>query len=117
MHRIRSDELWHFHMGDALELIDITPDGTLTTTVLGHDVADGNTLQAVVPAGRWFGARLARPAKDAFVLMGCTVTPGFDFADFEIAHRDALLNAFPQHTTIIKALTVEKRTGRDSNPR
>ena len=125
LHRIRSDELWHFHMGDAMEVIDITRDGALTTTVLGHDVADGNTLQSVVPAGRWFGARLARPAKDAFALMGCTVAPGFDFADFEIAHRDTLLNAFPQHTAIIKAMTrpeqmtspAEKRTGRDSNPR
>ena len=105
LHRIRSDELWHFHMGDALEVIDITPDGALTTTVLGHDVADGNTLQSVVPAGHWFGARLARPAKDAFALVGCTVAPGFDFADFEMADRDAILNAFPQHQAIIKAMT------------
>ena len=124
LHRIRSDELWHFHMGDALEVIDITPEGVLTTTVLGHDVADGNTLQSVVPAGRWFGARLARPARDAFALVGCTVAPGFDFADFEMADRDAMLNAFGQHDAIIKALTrptnvvaAKKRTGRDSNPR
>ncbi len=109
LHRIKSDELWHFHMGDALEVIDITVDGALTTTVLGHDVADGNTLQSVVPAGRWFGARLARPAKDAFALVGCTVAPGFDFADFEIAHRDALLNAFGQHQAIIRAMTRPER--------
>ena len=105
LHRIRSDELWHFHMGDALEVIDITPDGALTTTVLGHDVAAGETLQSVVPAGRWFGARLARPAEDAFALVGCTVAPGFDFADFEMADRDAILNAFPQHRAIITAMT------------
>ena len=124
LHRIKSDELWHFHMGDALEVIDITGDGALTTTILGHDVADGNTLQCVVPAGRWFGARLARPANDAFALVGCTVAPGFDFADFEIAHRNALLDAFGQHETIIRAMTrperrrpSTKRTGRDSNPR
>ncbi len=124
LHRIKSDELWHFHMGDPLEVIEITPDGTLTTTVLGHDVAAGNTLQSVVLAGRWFGARLAAPAGDAFALVGCTVAPGFDFADFEIADRDALLTVFPQHTEIITAMTRpgvdvagEKRTGRDSNPR
>ncbi len=105
LHRIRSDELWHFHMGDALEVIDITPEGVLTTTVLGHDVAAGNTLQSVVPAGRWFGARLARPARDAFALVGCTVAPGFDFADFEMADRNTMLDAFGQHDAIIKALT------------
>ncbi len=106
LHRIRSDELWHFHMGDALEVIDIAGDGALTTTVLGHDVADGNALQCVVPAGRWFGARLASPRQeDAFALMSCTVAPGFDFADFELADRDELLNAFPQQDAIIKALT------------
>ena len=111
-------------MGDALEVIDITPQGVLTTTVLGHDVANGDTLQSVVPAGRWFGARLARPARDAFALVGCTVAPGFDFADFEMADRDAMLDAFGQHDAIVKALTrptngvgEEQRTGRDSNPR
>ena len=76
---------------------------------LGHDVTDGNTLQCVVPAGRWFGARLARSAKDAFALVGCTVAPGFDFADFEIARRNALLDAFPQHETVIRAMTRPER--------
>jgi hypothetical protein len=104
-HRIKSDELWHFHLGDPLEVIEINPDGTLTTTVLGHDVVAGNTLQSVVPAGRWFGARLATPTTDAFALVGCTVAPGFEFADFEIARREALLKAFPQHAAIIKAMT------------
>ena len=104
-HRIRSDELWHFHMGDALDVIDIAPDGALNTAVLGHDVAGGERLQSVVPAGRWFGARLSRPRSDAFTLVGCTVAPGFDFADFEIAGREDLLAAFPQHDSIIKALT------------
>ncbi len=104
-HRIRSDELWHFYMGDALEVIDIAPDGVLTTTVLGHDVTGGDTLQSVVPAGRWFGARLSKPRPDAFALVGCTVAPGFDFADFEIAERDKLVAEFPEHAQVIKAMT------------
>ena len=103
LHRIKSDELWHFHMGDALEVIEITPDGTLTTTVLGHDVAAGNTLQSVVPAGRWFGARLATPATDAFALVGCTVAPGFDFADFRLNTAEELHCDFPAHREIIDA--------------
>ena len=105
LHRLRSDELWHFHSGDALEVIDIASDGVLTTTVLGHNIADGETLQSVVPGGRWFGARLARPRPGAYALVGCTVAPGFDFADFEIARRADLLAAFPQHDATITAMT------------
>ena len=104
-HRIRCDELWHFHMGEPLELVEITQDGRLTTTILGHDLANGARLQAVVPAGRWFGARLGEPRPDAFALLGCTVAPGFDFADFDLAGRDELLALFPQHEAIIQAMT------------
>jgi predicted cupin superfamily sugar epimerase len=105
LHRLRSDEVWHFHLGAALELVEITAGGRLAVTRLGPDVAAGEVLQAVVPAGRWFGTRLAAPRPDAFALAGCTVAPGFDFADLEMARRDGLVAAHPQHEAIIRALT------------
>lgn len=102
LHRIASDELWHFYLGDPLEVVEISSDGVLTTTVLGPG---GATFQAVVPAGSWFGARLVEPRADAFALAGCTVAPGFEFSDFEIARRDDLAAGFPQHEAIIAAMT------------
>ena len=105
LHRLRSDELWHFHAGDALEIVDLAPEGPLTTTVLGPAVDNGESLQAVVPAGHWFGARLVSPRAGAYALVGCTVAPGFDFADFQIADRENLLDEFPQHAEVIRAMT------------
>jgi predicted cupin superfamily sugar epimerase len=74
-------------------------------TRLGPNLAGGEVPQAAVPAGHWFGARLAETRPDAFALVGCTVAPGFDFADFEPARRDEMLAAHPQHETLIRALT------------
>ncbi len=105
LHRICSDELWHFYLGEPLELVEITSDGRLTTTLLGHDITAGTRPQAVIPAGSWFGSRLARPSSHAFALVGCTVAPGFDFADFELAARGELLAAYPQHEDMIRAMT------------
>jgi predicted cupin superfamily sugar epimerase len=109
LHRLRCDELWHAYLGTALEVVQITAGGSLAVTRLGSDVAAGELPQAVVPAGHWFGARLADPRPDAFALAGCTVAPGFDFADLELARRDDLIAAYPQHEAIIRALT---RAGR-----
>lgn len=105
LHRIRSDECWHFYLGRTLEIVEITTDGRLVLTRLGTDIAAGEVPQSVVPAGHWFGARLADPRPDAFALVGCTVAPGFDFADFEMANRADLRAAVPQHATIIEAMT------------
>ncbi len=105
LHRIRSDEVWHFHMGEPLEVVEISDAGQLSVTVLGHDLAGGAALQAVVQAGRWFGARLAEPRPGAFAVAGCTVAPGFDFDDFEVGGRNALIEAFPLHEAIITAMT------------
>ena len=106
LHRIRSDELWHFYLGSTLEVVEITADGRLIVTRLGNDVAAGETPQAAVPAGHWFGARLAAPRQpDAFALVGCTVAPGFDFADFEMAGREALVGEYPQHEAVIREMT------------
>jgi predicted cupin superfamily sugar epimerase len=103
LHRIRSDELWHFHAGDALEVVTIDPRGMRRDLHLGLAIERGERPQHVVPAGVWFGAR---PRDDAaYALVSCTVAPGFDFADFELADRAALLAAHPDHAQLIRELT------------
>jgi uncharacterized protein len=103
LHRIKSDEVWHFYEGDPLTIVAISPAGQLIETSLGRDFAAGQVPQHVVSAGYWFGAL---PDKgSAFTLAGCTVAPGFDFADFELAERAKLLAAFPQHKAWIERLT------------
>lgn len=102
LHRIRSDEVWHFYAGDAVELTGIDPSGTLLQWRLGA-VEEGDSPQVVVPAGVWFGARCA--AGGEYALCGCTVAPGFDFADFEMAERSALMAQCPEHRGTIESLT------------
>jgi hypothetical protein len=103
-HRIQSDEMWHFYAGGALEIFVINSEtGKLEVIRLGQDPEKGEVFQAVVPAGRWFGSR---PAKGStYSLVGCTVSPGFDFNDFEMADRPALTKEFPEHERIIKEMT------------
>ncbi|HVJ40961.1 MAG TPA: cupin domain-containing protein [Dongiaceae bacterium] len=103
LHRICSDEVWHFYHGDPLQVVEITEAGDISTTLLGADIGAGQVPQHVVPAGRWFGAC---PAPDSrFSLVGCTVAPGFDFADFEMAEPQALLSAYPKLRDWIIRLT------------
>lgn len=108
LHRIQSDEVWHFYAGLPLEISVISPAGNSTTIRLGNRPDQGEVFQAVVPAGCWFGSK---PVPDvtvtdcAFSLVGCTVAPGFDFADFELADRATLLAEFPQHRAVIDQLT------------
>lgn len=82
LHRIKSDEIWYFQDGDALEIIEIDEKGQEVITLLSRDIASGAQLQHVVKAGRWFGARV--PVGSSFCLVGCQVSPGFDFRDFEL---------------------------------
>jgi len=103
LHRIASDELWHFHLGDALVVHQLHPDGRRQDLVLGSDVAAGQLLQAAVPRGTTFGARVTDGGR--FSLVGCTVAPGFDFADFTMPARAELLEAFPAHAALIQTLT------------
>ena len=81
-HRIKSDELWYYHDGDVLEIIEMDESGNEVITRLGKLLHEGCKLQHVVKAGRWFGARPA--AGSEFCLVGCQVSPGFDFRDFEL---------------------------------
>ena len=102
-HRIKSDELWHYHMGNSLSIHIIDLDGEYQIVNLGKDVERGDAFQVVIPAGCWFGAAVNDP--DSYILVGCTVAPGFDFEDFELGNRSELLKTYPQHRAIIKILT------------
>ena len=104
LHRIKSDEVWHFYLGGPLTIAQIFPDGRLEMVTLGgRDVKAGQKFQHVVPAGCWFGAY--PEAGGGFSFVGCTVAPGFDFADFDLADRKELLTQFPNCAAIIKKLT------------
>ncbi len=103
LHRIAADEVWHFYTGDAVDIPCLAPDGTRTDLRLGLDLTAGERPQHVVPARSWFGARVA--AGGAWALVGCTVAPGFDFADFELAGRASLTALYPAHATLVAELT------------
>jgi hypothetical protein len=98
-HRIRSDELWHFYAGSTLNIYVIYPNGEFEMISLGKKITYGEHFQAVVKAGCWFAAQPADPAGFAFV--GCTVSPGFDFEDFELADAGRLMEWYPQHASLI----------------
>jgi uncharacterized protein len=102
-HRLRSDELWHFYCGSPIIVYAIEPDDSYSEILLGSDPDAGEVLQAVVKAGCWFASRVRDP--QAFALAGCTVAPGFDFADFELGKRAELVRLYPQHRTLIESLT------------
>ncbi len=102
-HRIRQDEIWHFYLGSPVTLHIISPDGEYSASEVGHHIEKGEVPQLAILAGHWFAAEVK--AKNAFCLVGCTVAPGFNFADFELAGREALQNKFPEHIEIIARLT------------
>ena len=105
-HRIRSDEMWHFYAGGALEL-HVLHEGRLQVTRIGRDVHAGESLQYVVPAGAWFAATPTDGT--AYSLLGCTVSPGFDFADFEMADPTALSREYPEFAHVISRLSRSAR--------
>jgi len=102
-HRVKSDEVFHFYLGDPVEMIQLLDDGTCKEIILGSDVTAGEMVQVVVPAGTWQGAYVRQGGK--FALMGCTVAPGFEFADFEIGDREELLAEYPRAREVIERLT------------
>jgi uncharacterized protein len=103
LHRIAADEVWHFYAGGSLVVCVIDKEGNYSELHLGTQVEAGEVFQAVVKAGCWFGARVKNQA--GFALVGCTVAPGFDFADFELAERAQLIRTYPQHRRLIEELT------------
>lgn len=102
-HRLRSDEMWHFYAGSPLVVEVIEPAGTRSTILLGDGPDAGHVFQAVVRAGRWFASHVAD--WNGWALVGCTVSPGFDFEDFEMAKREELVRQLPQHRELIERLT------------
>lgn len=102
-HRIRQDEVWHFYAGSPLHVHVIDAGGSYKCHEVGMNTANGAAPQLVVPAGSWFASCVKEPGSYSFV--GCTVAPGFDFADFELARRAELIKDYPQHAGIITRLT------------
>lgn len=103
MHLLPTDEVFHFYLGDPVEQLLLRPDGSSELVVLGPDLAAGQRVQHVVPGGVWQGARLAPGG--AWALMGCTVAPGFDYADYTSGNRAELSRAYPEQVAAIEART------------
>ena len=100
-HLLQSDELWHFYDGSTVLLYIINQKGELIVKKLGRD--EDCELQLTIEKQNWFAAELED--KKLFALFGCTVSPGFEFEDFELGKRDELIKKFPQHSSLIKRLT------------
>ncbi|MCD6113377.1 MAG: cupin domain-containing protein [Bacteroidales bacterium] len=102
-HRLKSDEIWHFYSGTSLTLYIIDKNGFLKKIVVGDNPDNEEVLQTVIKNGNWFAAKVNNP--DSYSLIGCTVSPGFSFNDFELAKREDLIKLFPDHSDIIKMFT------------
>lgn len=111
LHRLRSDEIYHFYLGHPVELLLLHPDGRDELISLGSDLEAGQRVQVVVPRGVWQGSRLAPQAGNAstdsydFALLGTTMAPAYDPADFELGEREELLAGYPARAEWIRALT------------
>ncbi len=103
IHRLQSDEVFHFYFGDPVEMLQLFPDGSGRILILGPDILNGMKPQVIVPGGVWQGAKLLRGGR--FALLGTTVSPGFDYKDYESGRRHVLLKSFPEFRDLIIALT------------
>ena len=102
-HKIHQDEMWHFYKGSPLTIHMISPDGAYSKQVVGLNFDEGELPQFTVPKEYWFAAEVNET--DSYSFVGCTVSPGFDFRDFELAERGSLVELFPQHKKIISSFT------------
>lgn len=103
LHRLPTDEMYHFYLGDPVEMLLLTPDGAGRRIILGQNIEAGQSVQFVVPAGVWQGSKLV--AGGEFALLGTTMSPGFDPSDYQPGIREELIVHYPQHTASIRALT------------
>jgi len=103
MHRLKSDEIYHFYLGDPVTMLILHPAGESEVVTLGQDIKAGQRIQFLVPRQSWQGSRLQ--SGGVFALMGTTMSPGFDMADFELGDRQALLAAYPGRRRLIERLT------------
>ncbi|HAZ07465.1 MAG TPA: hypothetical protein DCZ01_02830 [Elusimicrobia bacterium] len=103
LHRLKTDELFHFYAGDPVEMLQISEDGTVKKVLLGPDVLSGHEPQVLVQAGVWQGTRLQ--GRGSWALLGTTMAPGFEFSDFELGARKALTARYPKLTADIERFT------------
>jgi predicted cupin superfamily sugar epimerase len=104
LHRLASDEIFHFYLGDPVTMLQLHPDGSSQVATLGQDILQGQRLQVVVPRGTWQGSLLKEGGE--FALLGCTVAPGFEYEDYEASLREELLQQYPDQRELILRLTV-----------
>jgi predicted cupin superfamily sugar epimerase len=103
IHMLESDEIFHHYLGGPVEMLQLFADGSSAVTVIGKDIAGGQTLQHVVPRGVWQGSRLLAP--EGWALLGCTVSPGFEFVDYKDASAEELIAKWPAEAERIRLLT------------
>lgn len=102
-HKLKSDELWHFYDGTAVKIYILDQYGKLSEVLIGRDIKNGEVFQTAIEKNNWFAAEVID--NRSFSLIGCTVSPGFDFSDFELAKRENLLKNFPEHKELILKFT------------
>ena len=102
-HIMKSDEIWHFYSGSSMTLYIIDSKGKLKEAFLGPNISKGETFQLTIKSGCWFAASLNE--KRSYSLVGCTVSPGFEYKDWEIGNRKRLAELYPQHKQIIERYT------------
>ncbi|MBN1433277.1 cupin domain-containing protein [Candidatus Fermentibacterales bacterium] len=110
IHRLTADELYHFYSGDPVEMLLLLEDGSSRLLVLGSELALGHNHQVLVPAGTWQGSRLRKGGRLA--LMGTTMAPGFDPADWQPGNPDGLVNRFPEWAGMIRELAPDSGGGK-----
>jgi len=103
LHRLQTDEIFHFYLGDPIRMLQLDSNGHGQTIVLGPDVLNGQQLQVVVPRGVWQGSFLEPGG--AFALLGCTVAPGFEYTDYELGDRQKLTAKYPAFAELISRLS------------
>lgn len=103
LHRLKSDEVFHFYLGNPATMLQLHPDGSSELITLGQDILNGQRIQATVPKGTWQGAFLKQGGN--FALLGTTMAPGFESNDFELGQREELLKQYPDQKELILKLT------------
>jgi predicted cupin superfamily sugar epimerase len=105
MHRLPGEEIFHHYLGEAVEMLLLHPDGRGEIVRLGKDLDAGERPQVVVPGGVWQGSKLVSRAGAGYALLGCTMAPGFDYADYQHGQREPLVSQYPDHAARIAELT------------
>ncbi len=105
LHKLKTDEIWHFYGGDPIEMLLLYPDGHGEIVIIGPDALGGQHPQFTVPRSVWQGSRPLRDLPDAYSLFGNTLSPGFDYQDCEIGYRDELQKQYPHFAALIEQLT------------